>query len=207
MEFYEAVRKRRTVREFDARPVETEKIRRVLEAGLRAPANAHLKDWEFILLRDPENRRRALVDALKARDLKDKKGVEELIKTMPYEELKEVYRKSLPLQLTMMLEAPELLVVCYRMRKPLGEVKSMFELNNLASAWCCVENIVLAMAAEGLYGCTYSPYNTAGLKDYLGLPKDMEIAVLIPIGYPRHEREEEGAGEPRKKTSHRQVVN
>jgi nitroreductase len=190
VEFYEAVRKRRTVREFDARPVEAEKIRRVLEAGLRAPANAHLKDWEFILLRDPENRRRALVDVLKARDLKDKKGVEELIKTMPYEELKEVYRKSLPIQLTMMLEAPELLIVCYKMRKPLGEVKSMFELNNLASAWCCIENIVLAMAAEGLDGCTYSPYKTAGLKDYLGLPKDMEIAVLIPIGYPKHEPED-----------------
>ena len=190
MEYYEAVRKRRTVREFDARPVEVEKIRRVLEAGLKAPANAHLKDWEFILLRDPGNRRRALVDALKTRDLKDKSGIEELIKTMPYEELKEVYRKSLPRQLTMMIEAPELLIVCYKMRKPLGEVKTLFELNNLASVWCCIENIVLAMAAEGLYGCTYSPYNTAGLKEYLRLPRDMEIAVLIPIGYPKQEPEE-----------------
>jgi len=190
VEYYEAVRKRRTVREFDARPVEVEKIRRVLEAGLKAPANAHLKDWEFILLRDPGNRRRALVDALKTRDLKDKSGIEELIKTMPYEELKEVYRKSLPRQLTMMIEAPELLIVCYKMRKPLGEVKTLFELNNLASVWCCIENIVLAMAAEGLYGCTYSPYNTAGLKEYLRLPRDMEIAVLIPIGYPKQEPEE-----------------
>ncbi len=190
MEYYEVVRKRRTVREFDARPVEAEKIQRVLEAGLKAPANAHLKDWEFILLRDPENRRRALVDALKARDLNDKNGIEELIKTMPYEELKVVYRKSLPLQLTMMLEAPELIIVCYKMRKPLSEVNTLFELNNLASVWCCIENIVLAMAAEGLYGCTYSPYNTAGLKEYLRVPKDMEIAALIPIGYPKHEPEE-----------------
>jgi len=190
MEFYEAVRKRRTVREYGKKPVEEEKIRRVLAAGLRAPANAHLKDWQFILLRDPENRRRALVDALHARDLKDKEGIEALIKTMPYEELKEVYRKSLPLQLTMMLEAPELLLVCYRMRKPLGEVKTLFELNNLASVWCCVENIVLAMATEGLYGCTYSPYDTSGLKKYLGLPPDMEIAVLIPMGYPRAQPEE-----------------
>lgn len=190
MEFYEAVRKRRTVREYSNKPVEEEKIRRVLAAGLRAPANAHLKEWQFILLRDPENRRRALVDALHARDLKDKKGIEDIIETMPYEELKEVYRKSLPLQLTMMLEAPELLLVCYRMRKPLAEVKTLFELNNLASVWCCVENIVLAMAAEGLYGCTYSPYNTADLKKYLALPRDVEVAVLIPIGYPRVEPEE-----------------
>jgi nitroreductase len=190
LEFYEAVSKRRTVREFSSMPVEEEKMRRVLGAGLKAPANAHLKDWEFILLKDPANRRMALVDALKARDLKDKNGIEELVKTMPYEELKVVYRKSLPLQLTMMLEAPELLLVCYKMRKPLAETKNLFELNNLASVWCCVENIVVAMAAEGLYGCTYSPYNTVELKRYLGLPSDMEIAVIIPIGYPRKQPEE-----------------
>ena len=199
MEFYEAVRKRRTVREFDSRPVEEEKLKRVLEAGLRAPANAHLKEWGYILLRDPENRRKALADALKARDLKDKKGVEELIKTMPYEALKEVYRKSLPLQLTMMLEAPELLIVCYKMRKPLAQVKNLFELNNLASVWCAVENIVLAMAAEGLYGCTYSPYSTVDLKKYLGVPSDMEVAVIIPIGYPKTQPEEREAGDLEKR--------
>jgi len=190
LEFYEAVSKRRTVREFSSKLVEDEKMRRILAAGLKAPANAHLKDWEFILLKDPENRRKALVDALKARDLKDKNGIEELIKTMPYEELKVVYRKSLPMQLTMMLEAPELLLVCYKMKKQIGEVKTLFELNNLASVWCCIENIVLAMAAEGLYGCTYSPYNTADLKKYLNLPSDMEVAVLIPIGYPKKQPEE-----------------
>ena len=193
MEFYEAIRKRRTVREFDSIPVEKEKLIRVLEAGLRAPANAHLKEWEYILLRDPENRKKALVDALKARDLRDKKDVEELIKAVPYEALKEVYRKSLPLQLTMMLEAPELLLVCYKMRKPLSEVKNLFELNNLASVWCAVENIVLAMAAEGLYGCTYSPYSTVDLKKYLGIPSDMEVAVIIPIGYPKIQPEERKA--------------
>lgn len=193
MEFYEAVNRRRTVREFDRRHVEEEKTRRILEAGLKAPANAHLKDWEFILLRDPENRKKSIVDALRARDLKDKNDIEALIKTMPYEELKEVYRKSLPLQLTMLLEAPELLIVCYRTRKPLGEVKTLFELNNLASAWCCIENIVLAMAAEGLYGCTYSPYDASGLKKYLGLPGDMEVAAVIPFGYPLRPPEERPA--------------
>lgn len=187
MDFYEAVKKRRTVREFQNKPVEEEKMRRILEAGLKAPANAHLKDWEFILLRDPEQRTKAIAGALKARDLKDKDDIEELVATMPSEELKEVYRKSLPLQLTMLLGAPELLIVCYKMRKPLAEVKTLFELNSLASAWCCIENIVLAMAAEGLYGCTYSPYDTSALKKYLGLPSPWEIAAIIPFGYPRQE--------------------
>jgi nitroreductase len=187
VDFYEAVNKRTTVREFERRPVEEAKTRRILEAGLKAPANAHLKDWEFILLRDPEQRTKALAGALQARDLIDKDDIEALVATMPDEELKEVYRKSLPLQLTMLLDAPELLIVCYKTRKPLGEVKTLFELNSLASAWCCIENIVLAMAAEGLYGCTYSPYDTSGLKKYLGLPSRLEVAAIIPFGYPRQE--------------------
>ena len=59
MEFYEAVSKRRSVREFQTRPVEKVKLMRILEAGLRAPSNNHLRQWEFILVKDPEQRRRA----------------------------------------------------------------------------------------------------------------------------------------------------
>jgi nitroreductase len=194
MEFYEAVKRRRTVREFMPLPVEGGKIRRVLEAGLGAPCNAHLKNWHFILLRDKENRRRAIVDALKARDLRDPRSIDDLVKSMPDEELRRVYRRSLPVQLTMMLEAPELLIVLYKMKQPLGETKSLFDLNNLASVWCCVENIMLAMAAEGLYGCTYSPYDSSDLKRYLEIPGDMEVATIIPFGYPRVQpAEAEGA--------------
>lgn len=56
LEFYEAVNKRRSVREFQSRPVEEEKLLRVLEAGLKAPSNNHLRQWEFLLVKDPEQR-------------------------------------------------------------------------------------------------------------------------------------------------------
>lgn len=183
MEFYEAVERRRTVRRFQPTPVDEEKVRRVLEAGLNAPSNAHLKYWEFILLRDPIKRREAMIEGLRARDLKDKEEIERFIAPMGNETLKEVYRRSLPLQLTMMLEAPELLIVCYKIKK-LSEVKTFFELNPLASVWMCVENIMLAMAAEGLYGCTYTAYDSDGLKKHLGIPDGYEVASVIPFGYP-----------------------
>jgi nitroreductase len=84
----------------------------------------------------------------------------------------------------MMLEAPEVLVVCFKM-KPLSKCQNLFALNPLASVWMCIENIVLAMAAEGLFGCTYTPYDSADLKMYLGVPDGYEIASVIPFGYPR----------------------
>ena len=184
MEFYEAVARRRTVREFRADPVFGEVVSRVLEAGLRAPSNAHLKPWQFVLLRDPEKRRRAVVEGLRARDMKDGAEIERFLEGFTDETLKRVYRRSLPAQLTMMLEAPELLVVCYKM-KPLAECHTLFGLNPLASVWMCIENIMLAMAAEGLYGCTYTPYDAAGLKTALGIPPGWEVAAVIPFGYPK----------------------
>jgi nitroreductase len=183
MEFYEAVSKRRTVRQFQSRSVEEDKIKRVLEAGLMAPSNAHLKYWEFILLRDRESRKDAVTAGLKARDMKGQEEIEKFLASFDDESLKRVYRKSLPLQLTMMLEAPELLIVCYKMR-PLAACQRLFDLNPLASAWMCIENIVLAMAAEGLFGCTYTPYDAEGLKKHLAVPDGYEIAAVVPFGYP-----------------------
>jgi nitroreductase len=184
MEFYEAVTRRRTVREFRPDPVPEETVRRVLEAGLRAPSNAHLKPWQFVLLRDRDRRRLTVVEGLRARDMKDRVEIERFLERFTDETLKRVYRRSLPVQLTMMLEAPELLVVCYKM-KPLAECRTLFELNPLASIWMCIENIMLAMAAEGLYGCTYTPYDAAGLKAALGIPPGWEAAAVIPFGYPK----------------------
>ena len=183
MEFYEVIKTRRTVREFQSRRVEDDKVRRVLEAGLMAPSNAHLRYWEFILLRDGEGRKNAVIEGLKARDMKSEEEIEKFLASFGDETLKRVYRKSLPLQLTMMLEAPELLIVCYKI-KPLSECGRLFDLNPLASAWMCIENICLAMASEGLFGCTYTPYDSEGLKRHLGIPEGYEIAAIIPFGYP-----------------------
>jgi len=184
MEFYEVVKKRRTVREFKKKAVPEAAIKRALAAGLRAPSNAHLKSWQFILLRDREKRVQAVVEGLKARDMKDREEIERFLTRFDQEELKQVYRRSLPLQQAMMLQAPELLLVCYWM-KPMMECRTLFELNPLASAWMCVENIMLALAAEGLFGCTYTPYESAGLKKFLGVPAGYEIAAVIPFGFPK----------------------
>ena len=96
-----------------------------------------------------------------------------------------MYLKALPVQKRMLLSSPELLGVCFRMRKPLKDCKSLYDLNCLASVWTCIENILLAMTAEGLHGVTYVPHETTSLKKLLDVPEDYEVAALIPIGYAR----------------------
>ncbi len=182
MELYRAIESRRTVRHFAARPAEPEKIRRAMAAGLCAPSIAHQKFWQFIQLQDCEQRRLALAEGLKARDLKDSTEIEKLVAGKS-DEAQEVFRRALPVQLTMMLQAPEVLVPCYRI-KLLAGLKSYFDLNALASVWMCIENNILALADDGLYGCTYTPYEFERLKSYLGIPSGYEVATVIPFGYP-----------------------
>lgn len=183
MEFYEAVEKRRTVREFQSKSVEEEKLLRALSAGLRAPSHNHLREWEFILLRDFEERRKVVDLGVKAKDYGEKE-VEKATKPMTDWE-KEVYLRALPVQRRMLMSSPELLIVCFRMRRRLKDCKTLYEFNNFASVWTCIENILLAMTAEGLFGVTFVPHETEPLKNMLGIPEDYEVATLIPIGYPQ----------------------
>jgi len=48
------LRKRRSVRRFDGRPVEEEKIETLIEAVLRSPSSRGLNPWEFVVVRDRE---------------------------------------------------------------------------------------------------------------------------------------------------------
>jgi nitroreductase len=48
----ELLRKRRSIRQFDNRPVEQEKIEQLVEAVLRSPSSRGLNPWEFIIVTD-----------------------------------------------------------------------------------------------------------------------------------------------------------
>lgn len=56
MELYEAVEKRRTVRDFEDKPVDAGIIKRIISAGLKAPTNNHLREWEFVIFNDKKER-------------------------------------------------------------------------------------------------------------------------------------------------------
>ena len=185
MDFYETVKTRRTVREFQPRPVEEEKIARVLNAGLKAPSHNHLREWEFILVKDHEQRKRVIEEGARTENVTDEEQTSRTLAGLTDDLQREMYLRALPVQKKMLLNAPELLVICFRMKKSLKDCRTLYELNNFASAWTCIENILLAMAAEGLFGVTYVPHETSSLKRTLNIPDDYEVAALIPVGYPK----------------------
>ncbi|MGQ9514965.1 MAG: nitroreductase family protein [Thermoproteota archaeon] len=52
MDVFEAIQTRRSIRSYEERAVEEERLRRVLEAGRLSPSAANKQPWHFIVVRD-----------------------------------------------------------------------------------------------------------------------------------------------------------
>ncbi len=58
MDVFEAINMRRSVRAYADKDVEEEKLLKVLEAGRLAPSAKNRQEWRFIVVKDPETRRK-----------------------------------------------------------------------------------------------------------------------------------------------------
>jgi len=52
MDLYEAIRSRHSVRAYQDKPVEAEKLQRILDAGRLAPSARNRQQWKFVVVRD-----------------------------------------------------------------------------------------------------------------------------------------------------------
>ena len=53
MDVFEAIFQRRSIRKYIAKPVEEEKIAKLLDAARWAPSVGNLQEWQFMIIRDP----------------------------------------------------------------------------------------------------------------------------------------------------------
>ena len=60
MELYDAISKRRITRDFQDKTVPEEVLERIINAGLQAPTHDHLRNWEFVILKDKQDKKKAL---------------------------------------------------------------------------------------------------------------------------------------------------
>jgi len=56
MDLYDVIKKRYSVRAYEDRPIEEDKLQRILDAGRLAPSARNLQDWKFIVVRDTKLR-------------------------------------------------------------------------------------------------------------------------------------------------------
>jgi nitroreductase len=179
MKLIDVINIRRTVRDFSCDEISYDIIKKALEAGLKAPSYNHQKQWEFILVKNKDIRFQ-LTQTEKMQDEVDN----QLKKQFETYDLlsREMYLDAIPKQRRMIMEAPELLVIVYKPKTQIKESERVYDLNCLASVWCCIENILLSLAEDDVFGVTFIPQNTTLVKNVLNIPHDMEVAAFIPFG-------------------------
>ena len=185
MELYEAIERRRTVREFEDRPVEEKITKKIIAAGLRAPTNNHLREWEFVIVNDKKERLRVL-------NLKDMTSYEECEKMMDSFNMTDsdqrgMYHIAMPKQFSMLYNSGCLILPFFKLREPLMQPSCLSSLNEFASIWCCIENILLAAAEEGLQGVTRIPMDEEfkHIKKIINHPDTYAMPCYIALGYPK----------------------
>lgn len=186
MDFYEVIEKRRTIRDFENVAIPTEIIERIIEAGLKAPTNDHMRDWHYVAIQD-KNVVMQLLDIIP-------KGISEedmdqLIVdwNLSDSEQQECYRKAVLKQHKMLLDASAVVIPLLKQKTDILHPDNISHLNGFASIWCSVENIFLAATAEG-YACTLRvPLGNEGewARDVLGYPEDYFMPCFIGIGKPK----------------------
>jgi len=67
MEFFEVLKKRHSVRTYQDKPIEEEKLQKILEAARSCPTAGNLQSYEIFLVRDP-SKKKELADAAFGQD-------------------------------------------------------------------------------------------------------------------------------------------
>ena len=148
MEFYEAINKRRSIRDFTDDAIPEETIKRILDAAYKAPANDHFRDWHFIVVTDKETKLRTLEGIPKKLSVKDVDSMTFISDPVQ----KECYQEAVPKQYRMLLDAAAVIVPLMKKKVDILHPVDLSHLNVFASVWCSIENLWLAATAEG-YGC------------------------------------------------------
>ena len=181
MELKKVIKKRRTIREFQDKEISETIIEYSIKNGFKAPTYNHLREWDFIILNSIKSKLK-LIDS---ENLNEEINFDELEKTFQHEEeiMKEMYLDAIPKQKKMIISAPSVIIVVFKPKTRVEKAKKIYDLNCLSSIWTCIENILLSLVEYDVYGVPFIPQNIDSIKAKLGIPSELEIAAIIPIGY------------------------
>lgn len=185
MDLYEVLEKRRTYRDFSDREVSDEIVKKIISAAFKAPTNDHLRQLEFIVVRGREN-----IAKIIAPLAKNMAAFKELVSEVDESGDKDkaaMFADALPKQQKMLLESGLLIIPFFRqLTSPLLKPTEQSSLNYFASAWCALENMLLAATAEGLGTVFHIPVSDEAdkIKKIVNAPEGYEFTCLLTIGYP-----------------------
>lgn len=175
-EFYRELDLRRTVRDYSDRDVPFELIRKAILTAGTAPSGAHMQPWRFVVVRDPEVKK-------KIREAAEKEEYESYHGRMPDRWLKRLAPLGTDENKPFLEIAPYLIVVFRITSVDDGDGPEPTYYSQ-ESVGIAVGMLLAALHNAGLATLTHTPSPMKFLQEILGRPKNEIPYVLIPVGYP-----------------------
>jgi nitroreductase len=197
MDVFEAIKARRTIREFTLEPVPEWKIEKILDAGRYAPSAENTQTWRYVIVRDPDTKK-LMADLCEERVRLSNTEVsfeprQERLWYLPPDVRPDAIKVTYGGSFFRFPEQADTVLVCCTshvfQESPLCCLP--YE-NNLAGLAMAIQNMGLATTALGLGGayvasiCEHvDPRLNEILCEYLGIPRTWKPVALFLIGVPK----------------------
>jgi iodotyrosine deiodinase len=175
-EFFELMKRRRTVRDYSDRSVALELIEKAIATAGTAPSGANMQPWRFVVVRDPAVKR-AIREAAEKEEYESYHG-----------RMSEKWLRRLAVLGTdehkPFLEIAPYLIVVFRINSITENGETEPTYYSQESVGIAVGLLLVALHNIGLATLTHTPSPMRFLQEILGRPKNEIPFVLIPVGYP-----------------------
>ena len=186
-EFYEWLDKRRTVRDFQDKPVSRDVIENILLSASTAPSGAHKQPWTFCVVSNPDLKKQIRTEA-------EREEFESYNGRMPAEWLKDLGPLQTDWKKEFLEMAPYLIIVFKRSYEvettSAGDMQTLHKHQNYYVTESCGIACGFLLAAihhAGLVALTHTPSPMNFLSKVLNRPENEKPFLLIPVGYAAEE--------------------
>ncbi len=169
MEALEAIKTRRSIRQYKPDPIDDKTLQTVLEAARWAPSWKNTQCWRFIVVRDSSIKTgiaNCLIKSKRGDTLVDNAGSRAII------------------------QAPILIVACAELGKS-GLNAGVFATDKgdwyMFDVALAMQNLVLAAQAMGLGTVHLGLFEAKKVAEILGVPEGFCVVSMTPLGYPDQE--------------------
>jgi nitroreductase len=185
MDILECIRNRRSVRTFSATPIPDDLLEKILDAGRWAPSGANSQPVEFIVVKN-----KAAIDKIRS-------NVKEVLKMSGVDNLEAIYRLmkesgsftaagTRKVSWKEYLNAPVMVIVVSDTDKNTVNLENEQYMTMSGDAGAAaVQTMMLAAYALGVGSCWLRSFDPERIKFWFGIPKTLDVAGIIPLGYPK----------------------
>jgi nitroreductase len=190
MDLFDSIQGRTSIRRFKQTPVPDEDIKKILDAGRRAPSANNTQPWSFIVVKN-RTVLKQMADA--ARQMIDRmipyaESEKQAQRLAAYKGTYYTFFENAPVVIAVLMEGYDAGTdrVLAKMGYSSEDIKRLRPLPGLQSVAAAIENMLLAIHALGYGSCWMTGPLVAqeAFEKLLGFGKEKAIAALLPVGVP-----------------------